>query len=396
MHLSIAFLVAGYVLSQFYRAFLAVLTPVLKAELGASAGDLAISLGLWFAAFAAMQLPVGAALDRIGPRRTAGVLLALGGAGGAAVFAMAQGPVGVHLAMALIGIGCAPVLMAGYYIFARSFPPAAFGTLAAGMIGVGSLGNLAGAAPLAAAVAAYGWRETLWGLAAVTLLVALAILAFARDPVRVTHPAGQAGSVLDLFRIPRFWLILPLCFANYAAAAGIRGLWAGPWLTTMQGADAALIGKVTLAMGAAMVLGNFVYGPADRWLGSHKRVVFCGNAALCAALAALALWPSASLALAAVLLALVGFFGVSFAVLVAHGRAFFPPHLVGRGVTLMNLFSIGGVAVAQFLSGPVFASAAQAGDPARAWSVLFVFFLLPLLIGLGFYAFAQDKPETAR
>ena len=36
-------------------------------------------------------------------------------------------------------------------------------------------------------------------------------------------------------------------------------------------------------------------------------------------------------------------FGMSFPMIVAHGRAFAPPQIAGRGVTLMNLFSISGV-----------------------------------------------------
>lgn len=395
MHLSIAFLVAGYVLSQFYRACLAVLTPVLKAELGASAGDLAVSLGLWYVAFGLMQLPVGEALDRIGPRRTVGWLLALGGGGGAAAFAMAGGPWGIHLAMVLIGIGCSPVLMGSYYIFARSFPPALFGTLAAAVIGVGSLGNLAGAAPLAWVVAAVGWRATLWALAAITLAVALAILSFTRDPERVARPEGVAhGSVLDILKLPAIWFILPLTLANYTTAAGIRGLWAGPWLTAIHGADTALIGRVTLIMGLAMVAGNFAYGPADRIFGSHKRVALIGNTVLAGALVALWLNPGIGLWGATALLGLVGFFGSSFAVLMAHGRAFFPPHLVGRGVTLLNMFSITGVALASFGSRPVFEAASRAGDPAQAYGVLFLFFLIPLVIGLAVYLFARDKPEV--
>ena len=135
MRAGLAFLVAGYVLSQFYRAFLAVLSPILGTEIGAMPGDLALSSGIWFLIFAVMQMPVGAALDRIGPRMTASVLLGLGGGGGALVFALAQGPAAVHLAMALIGIGCSPVLMASYYIFARVYSPAVFGTLAGAMIG---------------------------------------------------------------------------------------------------------------------------------------------------------------------------------------------------------------------------------------------------------------------
>lgn len=51
-------LTVAYVLSQFYRAFLAVLAPVLDAEIGANAHDLAFATGIWLAAFAALQLPV--------------------------------------------------------------------------------------------------------------------------------------------------------------------------------------------------------------------------------------------------------------------------------------------------------------------------------------------------
>ncbi len=59
MKVGIFFLVLAYVLSQFYRAFLAVLSPVLALDIGAGPQDLALSSGLWFLTFAAMQIPVG-------------------------------------------------------------------------------------------------------------------------------------------------------------------------------------------------------------------------------------------------------------------------------------------------------------------------------------------------
>ena len=83
-------LVAAYVLSQFYRAFLAVLSPVLAVEIGASPADLATSSGLWFLSFALMQIPIGTLLDRVGTRRRAATLLAFGGGGGALIFAMGR------------------------------------------------------------------------------------------------------------------------------------------------------------------------------------------------------------------------------------------------------------------------------------------------------------------
>ncbi len=130
MRVGIITLIVAYVLSQFYRAFLAVMTPALKADLGATPEDLAQASGAWFLVFALMQIPVGWALDNIGPRKVAAGLLALGGAGGAAMFAMASSPDHILYAMVLIGIGCSPVLMASYFIFARLYSPAVFGTLA--------------------------------------------------------------------------------------------------------------------------------------------------------------------------------------------------------------------------------------------------------------------------
>ena len=394
MRVGIGFLVAGYVLSQFYRAFLAVLTPVLGEELGAVPGDLAVSLGLWYVAFGLMQIPVGAALDSIGPRRTVASLLALGGGGGALIFAMAQSPWGIHLAMALIGIGCAPVLMSAYYIFARNFAPAVFGTLAGAMIGAGSLGNIASAAPLAWLVETIGWRASLWGLAITTFAVSAALWRFVQDPERVAQQHDRRGSVLDILRIPGLWLILPLTMANYGPAAGIRGIWSGPYLAEVHGADAILIGRVTLVMGLAMVAGNFLYGPADRLFGTMKRAVLVGNAALAVVLTLLFLWPGGGLWQTTVLMAAAGLFGSSFPAIMAHGRAFLPTHLIGRGVSFLNMFSILGVAALQFGSRPIYEFAVARGTPEQAFQALFLFFLVPIMVGLAFYAFSRDGAES--
>lgn len=392
MRAGIATLVLGYVLSQFYRAFLPVLTPVLSTDLGATPESLSRASGLWFLAFAAMQVPVGWGLDHIGPRRTAAGLLALGGGGGAALFALASQPWHIGAAMVLMGFGCAPVLMANYFIFARTFRPAVFGTLAGAVIGLGSLGNIAGSLPMAWAVEAFGWRETLWGLTALTLAVAGMIALLVQDPPRLTHE-GTSGSVFTLLKMPALWAIFPLMFVNYAPSAGLRGLWAGPYLTDIYGLGASGIGAVTLVMGLAMIVGNFAYGPLDRVFGTRKWVVFGGNIAAAAMLFALALWPAAGVVPATLLLAAAGLFGASFPLIMAHARSYYPPHLTGRGVTLLNLIGIGGVGLFQFSSGSVFAAASAQGDPASAYRALFLFFAVPMLIGTLLYLFARDRTD---
>ena len=383
-------LTVAYVLSQFYRAFLAVLAPVLAAEIGAGTDELAFAAGVWLAAFAALQLPVGYALDRFGPRRTACVLgLA---ALGAAVFALARGPMAVTVAMALIGAGCAPALMMSLYIFARIFPPARFASLAGLLIGVSSIGNLAATTPMAWAVEAFGWRTCAWVLAAITAATTLAIVALVRDPERAVAPEQDGEGFLALLRTPAILLLVPLTFAHYAPVAGIRGLWVGPYLTETFQLDTIALGNVAFAMVVAMILGSFAYGPLDRLLKTRKGVLLGGNLALAAALLGLWAWPAAGLGLTIGLLCAVGFFGSSFPLMIAYGRSFFPHHLAGRGVTFLNFVAMGGAGITQIASGWIYAStAAGPENAADRYAAVFLFFGLLTLAGCAVYAFARDR-----
>ncbi|NHB76287.1 MFS transporter [Rhodobacter calidifons] len=387
MRIGIAALILAYVLSQFYRAFLAVLAPVLTQDLGVTAAELASASGWWFLTFAAMQLPIGAWLDRVGPRLTSGLLLAVG-AGGAVLFAEATDAGQIKLAMALIGVGCAPVLMASYFIFARQFASAAFGTLAALTLGIGTLGNVAASLPLSWAVTAFGWRETVLGLAAITGAVALAILALVRDPERLE--GARHGSLLELLRMPALWPVLIMMMVCYAPIAGLRGLWIGPYLADVHGADALEIGRISLWMGLAMVAGNFAYGPLDRWFRSRKRLVILGNAAMLVCLFGLWWFAAAPPIVAAGLLVAAGFFGASFPIVLAHGRAFVPAHLTGRGVTLLNLFGIAPIGIAQIVTGRLHA-ATEPVTPAAPYEAVFLFFALTTAAGLAVYLWSQDR-----
>lgn len=389
MRIGIACLVLAYGLSQFYRAFLAVLTPALEVDLGATAQDLATASGLWFLAFAAMQIPVGAALDCWGPRATASTLLALGGLG-AAGFGAASEVWHLWAAMTLIGVGCSSVLMAAYVIFARLYPARTFATLAGLTIGLGSLGNLAGSAPFAALANAWGWRGAMAGLAVLTLAVAALLWALVRDPPAPARQAG--GSVLDVLRLRALWPILVMMAAAYGPAAALRGLWAGPYAADVFGADAAGIGRVALVMALAMIAGSLAYGPADRLFGTRKGVVLAGNALVLAVLLALAVAPDAGLGRSTLLLAVAGFAGASFPMIMAHGRAFVPAHLTGRGVTLINLFGIGGAGLMQLATGPIHARWATGGE-AQGYAALFFFLAGIIALGLLAYVFARDRTD---
>ncbi|RPE63128.1 MFS transporter [Pacificibacter maritimus] len=385
-------LIAAYSLSQFYRACLAVFAPVLQLEIDLSPDQISTALGIWFVMFSAMQIPVGWLLDNKSPRKTAATFLALGGGLGALVFSSAQGAWAIYVAMALIGIGCAPVLMTSFYIFARLAPSNRFGTLAGIVVGIGSIGNVAASAPLSFAMTLIGWRAVCIALAVGTLLIAYALLKFVADPPKVDRPKSSTGNGFSA--LVRIWPLYPICVmaaVAYAPSAGLRGSWAGAYLSDIYGLGSDAIGQVTFFMALSMILGALVFGPLDRLIESRKTIVLGATGISLGFIAVL--WAgvgSQSIVMITVLLIGIGFFGSAYSQIMNHGRSVLPAHLTGRGVTLINLFSIGGAGVGQFATAQVFAVAPQS-PAATPYGAVFATYSILLLLGGLVYAFSRNK-----
>ncbi|MDB5507537.1 MAG: transporter [Hyphomicrobiales bacterium] len=368
-----AFLCA-YVLSQFYRAFLAVVAGDLTRDLKLGAAELGDLSAIWFVTFAFAQFPVGMALDRFGPRRTVSGLFLVAVAG-AAWFATARGFGDAAAAMALIGIGCSPILMGSMYYFGRTAPPERFAMLVSLILGVGSLGNLLSAAPLAWAVTVIGWRSSIALIAAATAISAIAVYLVIRDPERVVvldkSGDGLISGLVAIFSLRPILLMAPLVLVSYASVVSLRSLWIAPFFGDVHGYDVAQRGNAAFVMAVAMTLGALAFGPLERRLGGPKNTVLLGTVLAIAALAFLAAMGATSPALALVVYAVFGFTAMTYVIMMAHARMFYPAHLLGRGVTALNFLFIGGAGLMQWVSGRLVEGATTAGwTPAATYATL--------------------------
>ncbi|MEY4799429.1 MAG: hypothetical protein RI978_1730 [Verrucomicrobiota bacterium] len=385
---------AAYVLSQFYRSFLAVIAPELANELALDPQALGNLQAFWILGFVATLFPLGWALDTLGPRRTVSAQM-LAAVAGALLFATAHSATALNIAMLLIGAGCGSIYMGAIYMFGRIAPPQRFALLCSWLLGIGTAGNLLAASPLAWAAQSIGWRGAMVGMAVATALSAASVLVLIRDPVRITSHGsrGLLGGIGDILRIRALWPLLPITAVSYAVVLAERGLWAGPYFSSVFGLEPVARGHALLVMAAAMSAGAMAYGPLDRLLGTRKWVVFGGVAITALCFAALAL-PGLSLSAAIVIMGLLGGFGMTYGVLMAHGRSFVPDHLLGRGITLLNVLFIGGAGVLQPLSGALMKHMAEA-PPAQAHATLHLIFAGLLVASLIVYAFAKDNPPKA-
>lgn len=389
-----AALLLAYVLSQFFRAFLAVVANDLSRDLGLDSAGLGTLAASWFFAFALAQFPIGLALDRFGPRRTLSLGMSAAVAG-AAWLSVSRGLADASIAMGLIGLGCAPVLMSGFYVIARNYPADRFATLSSLLLGLGSLGDPLSGMPLALAVSHTGWRWTIAAMAGVTALSAVLIAMLLRDPLAVAAPRSgrslvrNVGAVVGLRPL---WPLVPVALVSYAFVISTRGLWISPYLEQVHGFDLSARSLVATAMGIAMAGGALLYAPLNRLLGGPKRTATAGLSITVVGWLALGLIGHQGAAGAVALLLLVGCFGAPFAIVMAHARSFMPAHLLGLGVTLMNLLFMGGVSLGQWLSGLYVHAAELAGAaPSAIYGRLFVAFGVILLCALLVYR--RSPPE---
>lgn len=386
----------AYMLSQFYRSFLTVIVDDLTRDLSIGPQAYGALGSAWFFAFSLFQFPVGAMLDTLGPRRTIAGLMTFA-VGGAFLFAAATSEGMAMFAMVLIGIGCSPILMGTLYFFAKTEPPQRFAALGSVFLSCGLIGSLISATPFAYLAQWVGWRDAIRLFAVLTAIIGVVLFVVFKDPEADPAPAGGSlfGDLVTLLKVPAMLPILIMSFMVSAPVFTERSLWVGPFFGQVYELSPIARGNVVLFLALCMTLCAMFSGAIASKIDSTRKVVIWGNLVCILCFVALGMLGAPPLALALVLLGLAGLTGVTYAVLLAHGRLFMPAHVIGRGITFINFVSIGGTGVAQFLSGAAVERMRDAGwTPVATFSALHLAFGVALAIALAFYLRSPERPAA--
>lgn len=376
-------LTLAFGLSQAFRTIPSITVNGIADEFHAGPAALALFGGVFHWSFALMQVPVGLALDIFGVRRA---VIALSGFAvlGGAICTFAPDMNALFLGQILIGIGCAPAFMAAIVFTSQHWPVARFAAISGLVLAIGSGGMLLSATPLAWVIDRWSWRSAFAVLTIVSIFTLLAsALILEKSAVQRARRLGP--EILDAFYGLRFVLfghravaLLAIGFVSYGAVVTIRGLWVVPMFVERYGLSLLSAGNVALLFSIAMIFGPAVIGQLDPRDKTRPAVITAMALAVAATIGALAIY-GLSLWLDVILCTVLGFLSGYFILIYAEARSCYPPELIGRGMTALNMSFFLGAAVAQSLSGVIAAGAQQVGW--NAIDAVLLFLAMTLLAG---------------
>ncbi|MEX1037209.1 MAG: MFS transporter [Sneathiella sp.] len=355
-------------LGQFHRMSGSVLMLPIATDISINVASLGIAAAALFFASALVQVPIGIALDRFGPRIILPAISFLAVIG-SFLLATAVDFDDVLLSRILIGLGFSATMMSAFVLFAKWFPPEKFATLASWLMAASSIGGITASAPLAYAIGLYGWRTPFVVITGVTLVAVLVSIFVIRDtPPDYTRggekPATFRQSIRGYGAVlmhPKFFYLLAMGFVSYGPAVALVGMWGGPYLEDTYGLNGLERGQVILLMTIVVPVGALFFGPLDRYFRSRKKIVITAVLTELGAFCILGLVDQLPLWAVVTLFVYISFVQQCYVVLAAHCRNSFPDHLVGRANSTLNLISITGVGFMQSLYGWVLSASTESG-----------------------------------
>jgi sugar phosphate permease len=344
-----------FLIAFLHRVAPGVMAKDIMQAFGASGAMVGLLSAAYFYAYAGFMIPGGLLIDAFGVRRVVGIGGAIMGLGAIAM-ALATSQSLLFLGRFVVGMGATVTFTGTLKIAAAWFSPSRFGTMSAISATVGVLGSLVATAPLAALIAAIGWRGAMNVVGAGALAACAVCLWLVRDapdrpgghePVRPDLAATFVG-MLQVLRNPHTWPPFLGFFCIYVAFGNLM-LWAVPFLRDVYG----LTSTRAAVYSSAPALALLVAGPLTGYVSDHvlqrRKLPYVVLSIGSAGLWAFFVFTLGDLPLHAVyaLFFSMGLLGGAFVLTWPIGREVNPPHLAGVAVAVTNLGGFLGAALSQ-------------------------------------------------
>ncbi len=367
--------VLAHTIGMFHRAAMAPIADRVMADLELTAVAFGSLGAVYFYTYAAMQVPSGTLADTLGPRKTiaAGLLLS---AVGSLIMSSAHSFTIIYLGRLLISFGASVPALSAMKLLMGWFRPREMATMTGLTVSLASLGQIAGATPLALLVMWIGWRMSFVAMAGISLILAITTWFIVKDsPTHIGLPSmaeldhdaarstipGRNSTELTLtqrfavvFTDKRLWPLFLVGFGIYGAYATLFHNWMVVYLMQTYDVQRDFAATSVLIAAIGMIVGASAAGfLSDRLLRQRRlpMALFAGFSL--ASFLILALWNDAMPPLAAIypLSFLVGLGCGAPPITIACVRDTVQPNVRGIASGLVNSGGFVAAAIAQPLFG---------------------------------------------
>lgn len=363
--------IAVYVLAVFHRTSLGVAGLQAAERFGISSAQLATFTILQLFVYAAMQLPVGALLDRFGSKKLLGVGLTLL-TGSQLAFAFVDSFAAALLCRVLLGMGDAMVFISVLRLVAVWFPPRRTPMVSQLTGLVGQVGALAALGPLAAALHAFGWTTSYAAAASLGVLTGILLVAVVKDSPYADHGREQlrlramGRTLANAWRVPGTRLGLWSHFTSQFSANMFTMLWGFPFLVSGQGLAPLTASVLLMLMTATTVVTSPLIGSLTMRFPFSRSTLVLGIVAAAVLMwtVVLALPGRAPLWVLVLLVVAVALGGPGSMIGFDLARTFNPPTRLGSASGIVNTGGFVATLTAVALVGVVLDRVAPAGPAA--------------------------------
>ncbi|AKU18091.1 MFS transporter [Luteipulveratus mongoliensis] len=333
-----------YILAIFHRTSLGVAGLVAADRFHISSAQLATFAMVQLAVYAAMQIPVGALLDRYGSR----VLLIAGVTTmslAQLAFAFVDSYAAGILARVFVGMGDAMVFVSVLRLVALWFPSARTPMVTQVTGFAGQLGALAAAGPLAASLDGLGWTTSFLMASGLGVVLGVVLLFVVRDSPYADRERTElkmravGRAVRHAWREPGTRLGLWCHFTAQFSANVFAIMWGFPFLTAGQGLSTGQASQLLALMVVTTVISSPLFGVfVTRYPYSRSTLILGVVAAIMTVWTVVLLWPGrAPIWLLIVLVMVTAVGGPGSMIGFDLARTFNPPTRIGSATGIVNV-----------------------------------------------------------
>ncbi|MDR1334955.1 MAG: MFS transporter [Holosporaceae bacterium] len=242
-----------YLYEVILRVSPSVMMDDLMAHYAVTASIFGVIVTCFYCSYVALQIPCGLILDKFGPRilvSSSAILSTLG----SVLFALTDQIYVAQIGRCMVGAGAACAFTSCLQIASLVFSPKQFAMFAGITNMMGTLGALCSGFPVAKSVNEIGWRQTIFALAIIGMIIAGLVLMIVPKSLqnKNDHPQkdGNDASVNNGDRWPSFMITLKQVLKNkqiilsglvggfmYLPVSVFSELWAVPFFMTKYNID---------------------------------------------------------------------------------------------------------------------------------------------------------------